>query len=268
LRAVAEALKRVGKEANIPVPWDSLRGAIAPLRGQLAIVLAEPGVGKSAFSLNWAAKTPGPSCVISLDTDLGTQAIRLAGILSGESQERVKQSPEIWADFLEKKAKKVRMYDLNLDSRDLSKVVEAEAEFWGQSPELVVVDNIGNLIRDGSYEEFRAAFSDLHRVARAHDTFVLALHHVRRSSKVGTAPTMASGLFSGEQEAELVLGLTNDHGGILSVSILKNRSGHSKPDGSLKVPLSFNQSTMEITDLTPQKLGLMALAGGSYGQSP
>lgn len=265
MRAVAEALRRVGQESNIPLPWSSLGSMIAPLRGQLCIVLAEPGIGKSAFSLNWAAKITRPSLVLSLDTDLGTQAIRLASLMTQTKTEDVKHNPDVWANWLMAHAQHVRMYDLSIESRDLSRLVEAEAEYWGQVPDLVVVDNVGNLVREGSYEEHRAVFSDLHRIARRLDTFVVALHHTRRGGTRGGTPQMASGLYGGEQEAEILLGLSRGPGspskGILNCSVLKNRSGNADSNGGLYARLFFNRETMEITDLTQHQAATVALAG-------
>lgn len=262
---LGKALARIGKESSVKVPWESLGGSVHPLRGQLCIVLAEPGVGKSAFSLNWAAKLGGPSVILSLDTDLGTQAVRLASLSAQVPMSIVQESPATWADYLDRRTRNVRMYDFTMDPTDLKDVVEAETEYWGAPPALTVVDNLGNIVRDGSYEEYRKAFAELHRVARRYDTFVLALHHVRRSSTNGAPPTMSSGLYSGEQEAEIVLGLYADprEPGVLNVSVLKNRSGISRPDGSLAVPLTFNRETLEVTDMTPHHQAMRAMAGRS-----
>lgn len=266
MRNVAEALRRLGKEANVPMPWRTLSGVLHPLRGNMAICLAEPGVGKSAFSLNWAASITQPSLVLSLDTDLASQAVRLAAMTSGTPMDTIKQDPEVWADYLERKVKMVRMYDLSISSNELYGLLEAETEYWGHSPALTVVDNIGNLVRDGSFEDYRRAFSDLHRVAREFDTFVLALHHVRRNTNRGPLrPTMASGQYTGEQEAEIVLGLFTEARDRLQVSILKNRSGQSDPNGEMHYPLHWNRDTMKLSDFSERQRAFWAL-GGMYGQ--
>lgn len=262
MRSVAEALRRLGKEANVPMPWRTLSGVLHPLRGNLAIVLAEPGVGKSAFSLSWASFIDQPSCLLSLDTDLASQGVRMAAMLSGTSTEKVKQSPEVWADYLERKAEKIRMYDLTLGSQEIGNLVEADTEYWGVSPALTVVDNVGNLVREGTFEDFRRTFSDLHRVARVHDTFVLALHHTKRRSghTAGKTPSLTSGQFTGEQEAEIVLGLSRPHEDRLRVAILKNRSGKSEPNGDYYFDLLWDHQTLKITEPNEAKRALWGLA--------
>jgi len=253
----------VGAEAQVPVPWADLGRRIHPLRGNLVNVLAEPGVGKSAFALNWCVQSEEPSCLLSLDTDLATQAIRMSSILSGVSMLKVKQDPIVWADYLDKKAGYVRAYDLPLESREMFGLLEAETEYWGVPPALTVVDNIGNMVREGSFEDYRRTFADLHRLARVADTCVIVLHHVKRTQGTGKKPTMTSGMYSGEQEAEIVLGLWSDKRELLNVSVLKNRSGDADPNGALSSPLRWDRDTMRMEDLPRNQLALYYMGGVS-----
>jgi len=227
----------------------------------LVNVLAEPGVGKSALALNWCVQAEQPTCLLSLDTDLATQAIRMASILSEVPMVKVKQDPIVWADYLDHKANYVRAYDLPLESREMFGLLEAETEYWGAPPALTIVDNIGNMVREGSFEDYRRTFADLHRLARVADTCVVVLHHVKRTTGTGKKPTMTAGLYSGEQEAEIVLGLWSDRPELLNVSILKNRSGDADSSGALSAPLKWDRDTMRITDLPKHQLALYYMAG-------
>lgn len=260
MNALAKALARDTRTYRVPNPWKSL-GALEPLRGSLCVVLAQPGQGKSALSLNWCLGIPEPSLLVSLDTDLTTQAIRAAAIDSGNSMAHVKQDPKAWALYLNRKAERVRAYDLNLGARDLLGLIRAEEEFWGSPPALTVVDNISNMVREGDYQEYRKLFVDLHRTARMGDTFVLALHHVNRGPAPGQPLKMTDGQFSGEQEAEMVLGLWSKSEDLLNVSILKNRQGRADPAGSLYATLRFDKNNMQIRDLTQEEEALAMLKG-------
>jgi hypothetical protein len=260
LNALAKALSRDIRTYQVPVPWRSLK-ALEPLRGSLCVVLGLPGVGKSAFALNWTVACPGPSVLISLDTELTTQAIRSAAVASGVPMKRVKDNPRAWALYLERQVAHVRAYDLALQPRDILGVVRAEEEYWGQSPAITVVDNVSNLLREMDYNEYRRVFVDLHRVARMGNTMVVALHHVTRSAAPGLPLTLTSGQFAGEQEAEIVLGLWAKHPDYLNVSILKNRNGEADPTGNMYVTLRFDHSNMRITDLAPQEEAFGLLAG-------
>jgi hypothetical protein len=243
------------------VPWKSL-AQLEPLRGSLCVVLAEPGGGKSAFALNWAARLLAPSAVLSLDTDLTTQAVRTAAILGQTPMDVVKQNPVAWSNFLKQRAAHVRMYDVNVNARETLQLVNAETEFWGEPPVITVIDNVSNLVREGGYEEYRNLFVSLHRVARMGNTFVLALHHVTRGHVGRHVPlTLASGQYSGEQEAELVLGLWSKHPDYMNVSVLKNRLGQADASGRLYSSLRFDRPLMSIRDMTDTEKAVAAIGG-------
>lgn len=244
-RALAQA-----DGAKVPIPWSL---GIEPMRGQLMVVVGAPGVGKSAFALNWALKIQEPSLILSLDTDLRTQAARAAAIHAGAPIETVRQSPARWALYLDRYVDRTRIYDLTLGTRELDDLVAAEQEYWGSPPALVVVDNVSNLLKESTYEAYRQTFVDLHKIARRNDTCVVALHHAKRDAVDGPL-TMHSMQFTGEQEAELVLGLWKnkpnplvEFGSLprpLSVGILKNRNG---PAGHVE-HLIFDPQTMRMEE--------------------
>lgn len=262
MNSLAKALAKDTRTYRVDVPWNSL-SLIEPLRGGLCVVLAQPGMGKSALSLNWALGIASPSLLVSLDTDLTTQAIRAASIVSGRPMEEVKNNPQAWANYVHQATERVRAYDLQVDAREVLSIVRAETEFWGVPPALTVLDNISNLVREGDYQEYRKLFVDLHRVARAGDTFVMALHHVNRGPSPGQPLKLTDGQFSGEQEAEMVLGLWTKDTDYLNVSVLKNRSGQADPSGRLYVTLRFDKQTMQIRDLTQAEEALAVLKGAS-----
>lgn len=234
------------------MPWANLAQTIDPHAGNLIVVLGAPGQGKSAFALNWALKLEAPTLLLSLDTDITTQAIRTASLLSGVSMTEVKDNAPGWSEYVEKMAFRTRTYDLMMQPKELANLVRAETEFWGKPPALTIVDNVSNMIQEGGYEEYRAIFTDLHRVARLTNTCILALHHIKRGTGSGPLGLFA-GSYSGEQEAEIVLGLwaprpTPYSVNILNISVDKNRSGQAAPDGSFFVSMKFDKSTMSIEE--------------------
>lgn len=235
-----QSLKRkAGSE--ITLPWNL---GIHPMRGNLMVVMGAPGIGKSLFGLNWCLGTDEPSVLLSLDTDMTTQAARACSILTGVTQKRVSKHPEVWAQYLDKKNLRCRMYDLNLDTEGLRDLVVAEEEYWGAAPGIVVVDNVSNVVRDMGYEAYRSTFLGLQKVARIKGCVVVALHHVKRDSSSGPL-SLHSGQYSGEQEAEIVLGLWRSYRGV-EVGILKNRNGPSDPSGGLSYPLVLSSETLRM----------------------
>lgn len=260
MNALAKALARDTRTYRVDNPWKSL-GFLEPLRGSLCVVLAQPGVGKSALSLNWCLGIDSPSLLVSLDTDLTTQAIRAAAIDSGKPMSHIKTNPKAWALYLSRKAERVRAYDIDVGPRDLIGMIRAEEEFWGVAPAITVVDNISNMVREGDYQEYRRLFVDLHRTARIGDTFVLALHHVNRGPSPGSPLKMDDGQFSGEKEAEMVLGLWSKSEETLNVSVLKNRQGRADPTGHLYATLKFDKNNMQIRDMSQEEEALALLKG-------
>lgn len=213
--------------------------------------------------MNWALGIKEPSLLVSLDTDLTTQAIRTAAILSGKKMKQIKASPVAWSRYVERHAQRVRAYDLNVNPRELLSLVRSETEYWGEPPALTVVDNVSNLLQDGNYEEYRKLFNELHRVARMGDTFILALHHVTRGAQSGKPLTMTSGQFAGEQEAEMMLGLWAKDQESINVSVLKNRQGEADPSGQLHKTLRFERERMLVRDYTDEELAYQFLRGVS-----
>jgi hypothetical protein len=168
--------------------------------------------------------------------------------------------PRLWSQFLQRNHIPIQFFDRFLRIGELSEVIAAQTEYWGESPALTIVDNVSNLIREGGYEEYRKVFVELHRLARQQDTLVVALHHVNRGL-IGSQVVLTSGQYSGEQEAEIVLGLSNSRKmHTLDVAILKNRYGPAHAKGHMRVQLSFNKENMQIDDLTEDQTTLQTLA--------
>lgn len=265
MNSLAKALARDTHEYKVGVPWSGVGDVIHPLRGNLIICLGAPGVGKSAFALNWALGIEETSLLVSLDTDLATQALRAAAIISGKPMDEIKKAPQNFVTRLETdpKVRKVRAYDIGTTPRDVLGLIRAEEEFWGEPPALTVVDNISNLVREGGYEDYRKLFVELHRVARAGDSCILALHHVGRQDAKNTQGsgklTLWSGQYSGEQEAEIVLGLTS-RDNVLDIAVLKNRSGRADPSGQLSSELAFEKDKMLVRDWSQEERAFVSLA--------
>jgi len=237
-------LRRTG--AVVAPPWSI---GIEPVRGNLAVCMGNPGVGKSVFTLNWALLADYPSVVISLDTDVHTQAVRAASILTGHEQSRVRDFPGAYSLLLKRKLKHCRIFDISLRTKDINDLLIAEEEYWGEPPPLVIVDNISNIVAETSYEAYRNVFIELQKVARMRDTFIIACHHIRRGSSTAKSQRLSlhSGQYAGEQEAEMVLGLWRSDRGI-EVGVLKNRNGIADPDGGLSFPVVLNGETMRVTE--------------------
>lgn len=234
-----------GVTETISVPWPQLEKEISPGPGHLIVVLGAPGVGKSAFALSWALGLPKPQLYLSLDSDLATQAARTVSALSGIRFSEVKQDIEQWEAWLKVRDRDLPwMLDASLSAHDVDGVVESFVEFYSRTPELIIIDNLKDVVGADTYEAHRDAVRELHRVAKKRRAVVLLLHHLNRGSRAGegtSRPSARDGQFTGEQDAEFMLGLWQEregyYGDTLNVSILKNRFGPKDIDVKLNLDL-------------------------------
>lgn len=248
----------------LPTVWKSLENrGTRFLRGQLCLVCAGPGVGKSALILNYALKAKVPTLYFSADSDAFTQLSRSLSIVTGEP--------------MDKTTKMVRDGDLGSADKEFGDIpirfnysasptltqIEASMrsyeEVYGDYPALVVVDNITNVRTGGDHDDdpfsgLEALLDELHVMARFTGACVIGLHHVTGTYNDADRPIPLSGV-KGQvaRVPELVLTLHKVIESFgpdsLRVSTVKNRGGKSDPSGSEFVALDFVGDTMQITEV-------------------
>lgn len=202
------------------------------------------------FALCWALSLHEPVYLLSLDTDARSQAIRVVANLSGTPLSSIEGQADEWAAWLGKQRSAWLRWGFSGGLAELDKRLEAEVEFWGVPPSLVIVDNVSNVVTEESAQGYWSAYADLHAMARDFETVVVGLTHVRRGNGGdGTQPvTMASSRYAGEAEAEVVLGLWRQQPHELTVGILKNRMGPADPHGHRTVKLAFDVERAQVRD--------------------
>ena len=247
----------------MPAVWDALEQKGTQLRrGQLCLICAGPGTGKSAFVLAYALKSRVPTFYLSCDSDSFTQLSRSVSILSG------------WP--MEKSARAVRNANLgdvadelddipirfnykaspNLDIIEES--LEAYNALYEDYPALIIVDNITNVRTDSGdaddpFSGLEALMDYLHEMARETGSCVIGLHHVTGPHNDGDKPIPLSGI-KGQigRVPELIMTLhrvPSEFGpDSLNVSTVKNRGGKADPSGQDFASLEFVGETMKIAD--------------------
>lgn len=250
----------MGQWEALDLPWPTLSALVKPRPGNLLLCLGAPGVGKSTFALEW---TKGllyaglPVLYLSLDTPLHDQAARfIATWHGGVTVAQVLEDPETWSKYLAALRTKdglplpLRFSDVPMNVEEMAELVEAETEWFGQPPALIIVDNASDLLEE---EENRSSFMRLFRyldaVAKDTEAVVLGLHHIKRGGTQDPSlsnglrpPTMTDGVFAGEQKAQAVMSVWRPQEGVMGVALLKNRMGEARPDGSLHVLLNADLS--------------------------
>lgn len=214
--------RKIGAEP-LPTPW--FNGLLR--RGILAEVGAAPNVGKSFIALRWAlhlAREGFPILYCGMDTSLRDQGDRMFTMSHG----RPANDEEELEEWLKDSELPIRWCDLSLSTGALNELVAAEAIYFGETPALVIVDVLGELVQgEESVEKVSGVVADLKVISREHHTCVLALHHLRDGfAGSGDAAVQLSDFrYEKGRYAEVVFGLWRPSPGALAMRILKNRSG-------------------------------------------
>lgn len=245
----------------LPTVWKGLTDKGTKfLRGQLALIAAGPGVGKSAFVLSYALKSGVSTMYFSADSDAYVQLSRSLAIRGGLN---MADSAELaLSDDYDKVTQIIGnvpirfSYNPSPTLSHIEKAVMAYDELHGDFPELIVVDNALDVVLDDSDESGQALdqlMSWLHDLARTTGSCVIVLHHVTGPFNDADKPIPLSGV-KGQigRVPELILTLhkhTQDMGpDTLCVSTVKNRGQKADPSGNTFVELDFDGDLMQITD--------------------
>lgn len=250
----------------IPTPWKAFDElGIVPRRGQLILVAAGPGIGKSAKILTLVLEAMVPSLMFSADSDAFTQLSRSIAILCDM---RVSQASEMVLEerITEDVREELRSvpllidYDSSPTPHDIEETLLAYYELANEFPALIVVDNITNVVteaRDGSdpFSGLEALMDYLHDMARVTGACVVGLHHVKGEYSSGTKPIPIDGV-KGQihRVPEMVLTMfkkpLEDGRWLLCVSPVKHRGGKADPTGETYAELEFVGETMKVVDVT------------------
>lgn len=247
----------------LPVVWKSLEDSGTRfLRGQLALVAAGPGTGKSAFVLSYALRS-GVSCLyFSADSDAFVQLSRSLSIIGGLN---MKEAGEIALSGDVERVEQLLgtrpirfSYNPSPTLDHINNQLLAYEELYGDYPELVVVDNALDVVMDGAEEDqaqsLDALMAWLHDMARTTEACVVVLHHVTGPYNDSNQPIPLSGV-KGQigRVPELILTLHKQPGEYgfddeLRVSTVKNRGQKADPSGSSFTGLTFDGYRMSIQD--------------------
>lgn len=233
------------------------------MRGQLCLVCAGPGVGKSAFILSYALQARVPTMYFSADSDAFTQASRSVAMLTGWSVDRAAttvrggdlgEAAGIFEDMPIRFA-----YSASPTLDEIEDHLKAYQQTYGALPHLIVIDNITNCDLESTQENASVSLEDLmdylHKLARDTGAMVIGLHHVTGEFNDGDKPIPLSGVKNQiGRVPELIITLHRKKDlselgpDTLYVSTVKNRSGKSDPSGQDAAELQFFGDSMGIKD--------------------
>jgi replicative DNA helicase len=223
--------------------------------GQLAMIAAGPGVGKSALALQLALDGGLPTLYISADTDSWTMTVRALAHLTGHQQTYITQCLEggyakgELALAMEDGAHVQWSFD-SYTTADILDDVKAYAVVHGDWPRLLVVDNLMNIARGGDDDlsSQTKAMDELHGLAALTGACVLVLHHATGQYDDGDKPIPLSGLANKLSKLPAQVLTMHRKGDDVFVCPVKNRQGIADPSAGKQVRLRFDGERMTFRD--------------------
>lgn len=236
----------------IETPWPSVNDLLHLHTKELVVVGAAPGGGKSVFALNLAAHQEGGVLYLAQDSApsvLSRAAALHTNMTIDRAQEYLRDPgwKEELLDMVDGAYPNIYFQARTQTLEEIEARLVALTEVDGEAPKLVVIDNLNDLTVPGYVHTelgfYAASLNPLKQMAIKHNTCIMALHHVTRSDGHGTGQqrlTMTDMMFTGEREAEHVLGIYyNSEKTKMYLQILKQRDGEADSNGNLRLTLSW-----------------------------
>lgn len=255
--------------AQLPTPfYPSLEKAgIRFWRSQLCLVVGPGSAGKSLLISNLVAKWGRPTLAFLLDQDQATAAARFA-------------ATEMDAPFLDIKKNLDDPYTCQILATmgfiqtvfasetldDIQLQLDAYVERYGEAPEILVVDNIGNMTSgfENEWATLKALTLELDVMARKYECLIICAHHTTDAPTTEPLPRSAI-LGKVTQYPRLVLSVAyNSYDQIYKIACVKNSSGPT--DAMATNPLSFDSvpANMQVSERAGSAMSYAAEAMAAF----
>lgn len=254
--------------SGLPIPH-SLRSLTAEgiefRRGELSVIYAVAGMGKSSLALTLAISSNVPTLYVSADTNSRSQAVRALSVITGRENDDMRSALEThksWCVRELRKASHIRwVFDSAPTIDDLLEEIEAFVEMYGEPPALMVVDNATDVVIEGAGDEWgtlRELFRTLKTVGREYEIAVLALHHASDREKpeedfrgnrktYSICPPRSDMQGKVSQVPALIVSMSSTVGW-MAVCPVKNREGWADPSGNKAILLDWEPSRTFVAD--------------------
>lgn len=258
--------KNVRGHAGEPLPtvwknFDEL--GVSFHRGQLVLVVAPPGVGKSILTLSYVLQAGVRTLYFSADSDPADQISRATAVLTGAHHLTAKAEfvagtvrPEIT------NAQVFWSFNPQPTLRDIDEELDALYEAYLWEPEVIVIDNATNVLsgfagnEDDPFGGLEALMDHLNGLARRTGACVITTHHTKAEYNDANLPAPLSGIkgqIARVPQIVLTIGkrpkMSDFAPETLMVAPVKNRGRKSDPTGKTFAELEFDGDHMQLKDL-------------------
>lgn len=245
----------------IHMPWSQLKAEGAFVRrGQLTLIVASAGTGKSLFAHSLVQRGDDNGNVnnafyVSSDSDSSVMFKRSAALATGYAMEDIDRlvrdnNAEGLESAVANATGHIRLdFRPQVSDQDLLDSIDAYAEVYGRYPEVVVVDNLSNLSAGDGGDDFSSLQDNcyfLQELARETNCAVIATHHTNAAHEATGQPVPLSGVKDRLSKTPEVIFTLFRSGESLGVSPVKNRNGRASADGSNPIMLHADLSRMRL----------------------
>ena len=226
-------------------------------RGEVTLIAAQPGAGKSTLALDmsvkWVTRHDLIGLYFSADSSELVAASRAGAMLTGNTvwdvEQRLKNGDEYMLSRLDALDGLRFCFDPDVTLEILELEVEAFVEAWGREPDFIVVDNLTD-VEGQAEDEFpalRRTMKVMTYLARESGAAVIVLHHTSEGESPDPCPSRKSIHGKVSQKSAVVLtmaeGWNEKH-----LSVVKNRFGKSDRTGKTATTIRFDADRMAFTD--------------------
>jgi hypothetical protein len=247
----------------LPTVYASLVHAGAEIcKGQVTLIAGPPSGGKSLLGFNLLISMRRPALAFLLDGDELTASARFAAIITGENFLKIRDDIDTYRPYLADRASHIQAV-FHADDKDGMEVqLNAYEQRYGLPPEVIVLDNVGNI--SAAYENewpvVKAMILWLDQVAKRDQLAVIIMHHMTDIET--TVPLARSKLLGkGSQFPRCILSVAFDpYNGEFKVAVVKASSGPSDTKALHPITLYAKPERMELLENKP-----IPAPGGGWG---
>lgn len=221
-------------------------------RSQLCLVVGPGGSGKSVFISNLVARWKRPTLAFLLDQDQATAASRFAATQLDEPFLELKKELDSSKVVDTLGELSFIQTDFRAESlEDIQRQLDAYLERYGVPPEILVVDNLGNMTSgyDDEWSTLKALTLELDVMARKYEMLVICAHHT--TDAPSTEPLSRDKILGKiTQYPRLVISVAcNSFSNEYKLAAVKNSSGKQDPMASEPLVFESNLGNMQIQEL-------------------